>query len=115
MMFELCIDLENELSRLLGLFEILIPSSVHNEIKMLSVKGNGRRAQYARAALNLIKKYSIFPDDTKPVDDSIIKIALKINAFVLTNDKALHQRLKEKQINVIYLRSKHTLQMDSKQ
>jgi rRNA-processing protein FCF1 len=113
MMFEFSLDIESELSRLLGSYEIIIPTSVQDELMMLAKKGYGRRAQYARAGLQLIKKYTLYDDDTQPVDDSILKIALTIEAFVLTNDKTLHNRLKQKQVNVIYLRGKQTLHLDT--
>jgi rRNA-processing protein FCF1 len=113
MMFELSIDIEKELTRLFGSYEIIIPTSVQRELEILSKKGTGRRAQYATAALKLIKRYSIFSNNDNRVDDSILSLAQQIDASVLTNDKTLRHRLKQKNVNVIYLRGKQTLQMDS--
>lgn len=112
-MFEYSIDLEHELSRLLGSYQILIPKSVQYELHLHAKKGDGRRAQNARAALKLIQKYRLIPDEDQPVDDNIIQLAQKFQAYVVTNDKELHHRLKEKRINVIFLRGKQTLEIDA--
>ena len=112
MMFELSIDVERELTRLIGSYEIIIPLSVKYELEILTTKDTGRRAQYAKAALELIKKYTICPSNTNPVDDSILSLAQQIHASVLTNDKKLRQQLKEKNVTVIFLRGKNILQME---
>ena len=112
MMFELSINVEEELTRLLGTYEIIIPSSVQQELEILSQKGNGKRAHNARAAIKLISRYRQYPTKIRPVDESISMVAQELNASVLTNDKALRKQLLEKNITVIYLRGKHILQME---
>ena len=112
-MFEYSIDLEMELTRIVGSYQILIPCSVQNELKILANKGNGKRAQNAQAALKLIQKFQIIPDEDRPVDDNIILLALKLHAYVVTNDKELRLRLREKHIGVIYLRGKQKLEIDT--
>jgi rRNA-processing protein FCF1 len=112
-MFEYSVDLEMELTKIVGSHEILIPGSVQNELKILANKGNGKRAQNARAALKLIQKFQIIPDEDQPVDDNILLLALELHAYVVTNDKELRHRLREKHIGVIYLRGKQKLEIDT--
>ena len=110
-MFEYSIDLEKELTRLVGSYQILIPHSVQNELKILAHKGNGKRAQNAQAALKLIQKYQVIPDQNRPVDDNIILLALELHAYVVTNDKELRLRLRENHVGVIFLRGKQKLEI----
>ena len=56
MMFELSIDVERELTRLIGNYELIIPSTVKNELETLSNRGKGKRAFNAKAAIKLIER-----------------------------------------------------------
>ena len=102
-----------ELTRIVGSYQICIPWSVQNELKILANKGNGKRAQNAQAALKLIQNFQIIPDEDQPVDDNILLLAVKLHAYVVTNDKELRHRLKEKHIGVIFLRGKQKLEIDA--
>ena len=114
MCFEFSIDLENELNKILGKNIITIPEPIINELRILSEKGKGRKKQIAKPALNLAKKYKITKLDTdKKGDDAIIFFAQKYSAIVVTNDRNLRKRLKDISINVVYLRNKQYLVLDS--
>lgn len=102
--FQFGIDLEDELSRLLGAFEILIPSSVLFELKNV-------RDRHAKAALKLAERYKVIASDIKG-DESILSLAVQLDTIVVTNDKALRKRLKAQGISVIFLRQKKYLAMD---
>jgi len=104
MQFEFKIDLEDELTRLLGAFEILIPSSVLDELKNIKDK-------HVKPALDLASKYKTVETEKKG-DESILFLAKKLKAVVVTNDGELRRRLKEVGIKVIYLRQKSFLDMD---
>ncbi len=104
MQFEFKIDLEDELRRLLGVFEILIPSSVLDELKKIKDKN-------VKSALDLASRYKTIETEKKG-DKSIIFLAEKFKAVVVTNDRELRMRLKEVGIKVIYLRQKSFLDMD---
>ncbi len=104
MQFEFKIDLEDELTRLLGVFEILIPSSVLDELKNIKDKN-------VKSALDLASRYKTIETEKKG-DKSIIFLAEKFKAVVVTNDRELRRRLKEVGIKVIYLRQKSFLDMD---
>ena len=45
-------------------------------------------------------------------DESILNMAKEMNAYVLTNDKALRKSLKKNGVRVIYLRQKSYLALD---
>ena len=108
-LFEFSIDLEDELTRLLGSYEIIIPSAVLSELKLLSESGKGNKKIKSKAALKLIEKYKIFNIDAKNADDSVFLLAKKLNGFVFTNDGELKNRIKKISLPVIYLRSKQKL------
>lgn len=104
MQFEFKIDLEDELTKLLGAYEIQIPSSVLNELKNLKDK-------YSNSAYEFALKYKIIGTDKKG-DESILAMARELNAVVVTNDRVLRKRLKKDGIKVIYLRQKSYLALD---
>jgi len=111
MPFEFMIDLEKGLSRILGSFEIVVPSSVYRELVFLSKNGKGRKKRLAKPALDLIKNYWVV--DTKAdADDAVLNLALKLHGIVLTNDKELRKRAKQKSLKTIYLRGKHKLVLE---
>ena len=43
MVFEYSIDVEQELTRLLGVYNIIIPSAVVDEINILLIEGSGKQ------------------------------------------------------------------------
>ena len=112
MLFEFSIDLENELSRLLGSYKIVIPNSIVRELNFLSKKGKGKKKVNAKASLKLIEKYEIFPTDEMNADSSILKLAKELHSIVVTNDKELRSRLKDIPAPVIFLRAKNKLAIE---
>ncbi len=108
--FEFSIDLESELTRLLGAHKIMIPEAVIHEIALIRKKGTGNQKKVARPALEFIKKYPVFSHSSfNSADDALVQIGLENNAVVVTNDKKLRDRLKEKKIARIFLRGKQQL------
>ena len=112
MLFEFSIDLEKELTRLLGNYRIVIPTSIVRELEFLSENGRGKKKAKAKASLKLIKKYDAIDADEMGGDDSILELAKKINGIVVTNDKELRDRLKKMSLSVIFLRAKKKLVME---
>ena len=111
-LFEYSIDLEKEILRLVGSFKIIIPTSVIRELNTLAEYGKGNQKIYAKASLELIKKYEPYIENEKCVDDSVLNTAIKTNGIVFTNDKELRKKLKEKSIPVIFLRAKNKLELE---
>jgi hypothetical protein len=111
MPFEFMIDLEIELTRILGNFKMVVPSSVHDELVFLSKEGKGRKKRLSKPALDLIKEYKKIKT-VKNADDSVLNLALKLDAIVFTNDKELRKRAKENNLKTIFLRGKQKLVLE---
>jgi rRNA-processing protein FCF1 len=111
MPFEYSINLEDELTRLLGKTNILIPKPIVDELIFLSKNGKGRKKLLAKPALELIKNYKIVDSEGKG-DDSVLFLAKKINAIVVTNDRELRNRLKKESLQTIFLRGKKRLVLE---
>ncbi len=97
MPFEIRINLDLALRDLLGEARILVPGPLIGELKHLDHKSAG-------AALALARKYEIIPTEASG-DDSVIELAVRENAYALTNDKELRRRLRKASVPVILLRS----------
>ena len=97
MPFELRINLDYAVRELIGDVQFVIPGPLIGELKHLNHK-------YAKAALDLARKYQIIPTE-KTGDASVIELALLKKAFVLTNDKELKTKLRKQGVPLIYLRS----------
>ena len=103
--FQFRIDIKDELFRLLGAYEILIPSSVLDELDNV-------KDRYARVARKFAERFRVITTDKKG-DESILALAREMRTIVVTNDKALRKRLKTEGISVIYLRQKKYLALDT--
>ena len=112
MLFEFAIDLEKELTRLLGNYCIVVPTPIVRELEFLSENGTGKKKMKAKASLKLIKKYDAIDMEGRNGDNSVLELAKKINGIVVTNDRELRNRVKEMSLSVIFLRAKKKLVMD---
>ncbi len=92
-------------------YELATLDSVIKELESL-VKSKGKDSRAAKIALDLIEKkqVKILKTEKKNVDDSIVEMSNE-NTIAATNDKELKQRLKHKNVKVIYLRSKNRLEL----
>ncbi|MCK4365864.1 MAG: hypothetical protein KAW45_07415 [Thermoplasmatales archaeon] len=111
MLFEFSIDLEDELTRLLGKFHIVVPRPIFEELKLLSKKGKGKKKAIAKPSLELIKKYEIVNAEGNG-DDAVLMLAKKLSGIVTTNDRELRKRAKESSLQTIYLRGKSRLVLE---
>ena len=110
MFFEFSIDLEDELTRLLGKYHIIIPKPIVEELEFLAKHGRGKKKYIAKPALDFIKRYDIIELQTSEKgDDAVIHFAQELSGVVVTNDRDLIRRLRELLIKVIYLRGKKRL------
>ena len=111
MLFGFSIDLEDELTRLLGKFHIVVPRPIFEELKLLSEKGKGKKKLIAKPSLELIKKYEIVNAEGNG-DDAVLNLAKKLSGIVITNDRELRKRVKESSLQTIYLRGKSRLVLE---
>ena len=108
--FEFSIDLEKELTRLLGSYVIKIPEVIVQEIETIASKGKGKQKILAKPALSFIKKYPVLPHSSfDNADDAILHLASELDVVVVTNDKKLRERLKENKVSLVFLRGKQQL------
>lgn len=98
MPFQFPVDIESELCRLLGRYEIAVPSSVLEELGRLA-----RTKREAKAALKLAERYRVVEASGRR-DPAILRLARELGAIVLTNDKRLRRQLRAAGIPVIHLR-----------
>jgi len=111
MLFEYSINLEQELTRLIGLYKIVVPSAIVKELTVLSENGSGKKKQLAKPALKLIEQYEIIDDESLSADDAVLNIAKKLDGIILSNDKELKKRAKKEKIKTIFLRNKNYLSL----
>jgi rRNA-processing protein FCF1 len=109
MIFEFSIDIEKELTRILGSYKIIVPKTIFKELKNLSEYGSGKKKHIAKPALMLIERYEIVEDKSRFGDDSVIELAKKYNGIVFSNDKEIRKKAKNENIKTIFLRGKNYL------
>jgi len=106
MPFEIRINLDLAIEKLLGEARIVVPGPMIGELKNLDHR-------YAGAALELARKYEILQIPDRSGDDAMVEAAIMTQGYVLTNDKELRARLRTLSIPMIYLRSGTHLILES--
>jgi rRNA-processing protein FCF1 len=102
--FSSSVDILGELDRLLGAYEIVIPSSIHRELDCVSDR-------YAKAARKFAQRFRTIPTELSG-DESILKLAEDLKALVVTNDKELRKRLRKRGLTSIFMRQGKYLSID---
>ena len=105
MPFEMRMNLDIAVASLLGDVRMVVPGPMIGELKNLENK-------HSKAALSLARKYEILHTETSG-DDAIVEAAVRLDAYVLTNDKELKRRLRSLRIPLIYLRSNTHLVLET--
>lgn len=103
MPFQFKLNIDKEIARLLGDVDILVPTSVVEELSRLT-------SREAKAALALSAKYQVV-ETSMSGDDGVIDVARRRRAAVVTNDRGLIGRLTEMGMPVVRLRSGRYLVM----
>ena len=57
MLFEFPVNLEDQLTELIGKHLVIVPKPIVKELMFLSQKGKGKQKTKAKAALKIIEKY----------------------------------------------------------
>lgn len=104
------IDIFDELRRL-GFDEFLVPSAVRDEIVSLREKVTGKDRAALAVATSLLGRCQII-DASGSADDVLERLGKEIDAPVFTNDSELRKRLKMDGIKVIFMRSRHKLEIE---
>lgn len=92
-------DLHEELARLLGTVDLVVPTSVLPELEALR-QGEGATAQAAQAAQRWLRRCRIEPTDL-PGDDGVLDVARRLDAPVVTNDRRLARECRRSGIRVV--------------
>lgn len=112
MQFQFHIDIEKEVNRILGgNYEVVVPSIVVDELHRIAKEQTGKDQGIARMAAELAKTFRI-EDAPGDGDTGILKLAERLNAVVVTNDKRLRATLRAKDIPNIYMRSQAFLTLE---
>ncbi len=106
--FQFKIDLGNEIGSLLGRCEILVPEVVIKELKGLSEAGK----RDAITALRYAERFGVLPDESGLKGDSVVLAAAEsVKGVLVTSDKDLIKRAKEKGLRVVFLRGRQKLEL----
>lgn len=108
---ELDIRVFDELSRLLGSVELLVPEPVMAELRSLASSGGSVEARAARVGLDLARdRCREIETEASTGDASIVELATReMIAYVVTNDRELRERVLASGIPVIGVRGANTL------
>lgn len=112
MQFQFHVDIEKEVRRILNInFDVVVPRVVVHELERLAKEGAQKEAGEARMALELAKTFRV---EETPLDGdtAVLRLAEKLNAIVVTNDKRLRAMLRAKAIPNIYMRSRAFLTIE---
>ena len=87
----------------IGKIDFIIPSAVIDELKNLVSTASVKRANAAKLALELVKRFKTIGINGKGVDEAIVGYVSKHRCYVATIDNALKNKLKSNGIDVITL------------
>jgi len=110
--YQFNIDIFEEIDRVVeGEYELITLDCVVDELEKLK-KTRGKNAAAAKVGLILIKEKNVkvIKTNEKKVDNVIYKIADN-KTIVATNDRDLIKKLKNKNVKILYLRSKKHIVM----
>jgi rRNA-processing protein FCF1 len=102
----------DELDRLLGDYEPVIPRAVVDELAKLAT-GAGAEGTAASVGRDLADRCRVAETEESYADDAVVELAERESAagetVVVTNDRPLRDRLLERDVRVIGLRGQNTL------
>ena len=107
MPFQFSINIDLELERLLGAFEMVVPSSVIVELKRVAAE---QKASEANGALRLAARCRTHAIEGTG-DDAVLAAAVGLGAVLLTNDAGLRRRARVAGLRTICLRGRSHLEL----
>jgi hypothetical protein len=111
------VDIIHHIEGLLGPVEIVIPSSIIDELEILKNKVSSDQKREIYFTQKFARKFDILQvnkQKNETVDESIIRIAETVDGIVATTDKDLRKRLRSRGIPVIYLRQESQLEIEGR-
>ena len=112
------IDIFEELKTLCNRnLELILLSSVKNELKKIAKTGTPNMKKSASMALKLAEKCTLLENTGETMgstDELILKAAHTYEYPVFTNDRQLRNKLRDINVPVIYVRQKSRLEIDGR-
>jgi len=103
------VRLFEELDRLVGATEHVVPAAVHDELEKLA-DGAGEEATAAAVGRDLLDRCTVRETTADYADDAVLELARRDDAtHAVTNDKPLKRRLLDAGVPVISLRGRNKL------
>jgi len=97
-----------ELQRVIGDEDLVVPEAVVAELDRLSV-GGGEEATAASVGRDLVDRCQVVEHDADNADDAVLELAGKLDAYAVTNDGPLREALLAANRPVIGLRGRNKL------
>lgn len=100
----------DELERLVGECEFVVPEAVDEELERLA-GGHGTEAVAASVGADLLdERCRVRPHEASSADDAVVELATAGDVeYVVTNDAPLRERLRDRGVPVIGLRGRNKL------
>jgi hypothetical protein len=111
---ELDIRVFDELDRLVGDADLVVPRAVVAELEKLGEAGNGEEATAASVGRDLAARCRVADTEASYADDAVVELAAgdgDAADYAVTNDRPLRDRLLERGVRVIGLRGRTTLEI----
>lgn len=100
----------DELDRLLGAYELVVPAAVRRELHELATSGRGQEAQAASVGADLADRAAVVETAAEGGDDALVELA-RSGALVATLDRGLRQRVLDAGVPVVTADGRTTLQI----
>jgi rRNA-processing protein FCF1 len=108
---ELDVRVFDELDRLVGDADLVVPQAVVAELEKLRDAGTGEEATAAAVGRDLASRCRVVGTEASYADDAVVELAGGMDGYAVTNDRPLRDRLLERGVRVIGLRGRTTLQI----
>jgi rRNA-processing protein FCF1 len=109
-------DIFEELANLVNQrYEPILLSTTLHELQNMAVQGSPTKRKQASFALGLAQECRVIKAEKKigeTSDDVILRIAIEWNSPVATNDQELREKLRARNVAVIFLRGKSRLALE---
>jgi rRNA-processing protein FCF1 len=105
MPFQLGLDLEGEIERVMGRCRIAVP-----EVAMAELRAMEGELRHGRAALQFAQRFEVVPTGGLG-DDAIVDLARRTGAIVVTGDRGLIKRLRGAGLKVLRPRQRKRLEL----
>ena len=108
---ELDVRVFDELDRLVGDVDLVVPAPVVAELETLRESGTGVEATAAAVGRDLVERCRVVETEAGYADDAVVELAERDGDYAVTNDRPLRDRLLERGVRVIGSRGRTTLEI----